>query len=160
MDALNSRKLENPALSGFVVQGDYNAIDNELNVTSYDTPLGDEVLPDGLSYPLANAQFPKKQFEFYNGDITLDTSPAVDGEIITMWGQPKTPNPYPSLFGHRLDYISYSDNLILRGAEILNSEADALMPNSGLQKYGKPLASDAGYVASDHLPVVMDLTII
>jgi len=160
MKYLNDRKAENPAIKGFVVQGDYNAIHNEANVLEYLFPITGFTLPAGLSYPLPNRQFPFKQFEFYGGTMTLDTNVAVDGASYTWWPAPLSPNPTPNLtFEMRIDYMAYSDNLELLGSEILNSISDAALPSAGLQKYGTPLVSTDGYVASDHIPVVADLKI-
>jgi len=161
MDALNVRKLANPKIEGFIIQGDYNAIDNEKNVVEYldNTGVEEYTLPVGLSYPLANAQFPTKPQEFYSGTMNLDTSPAFDGSTYTWWGTPESINPILNNFTHRLDYITYSDNLVLVGAEILNSISDAANPSSGLTKYGDTLNFDDGYIASDHIPVIADFLI-
>lgn len=154
MKFCDDRKVAQPNLKGFIIQGDFNDDISHNQVATYNSaPANGVSLPAYLSYPLNNSPFPTKPLEAYNGTFALDLSTDLNGDTHTVWDS--TPNANLS-FQMRMDYIAYSDYIQLIGGEILNSEVDA---NTGLAKVGDPLSFDDSRNASDHLLVFADFKI-
>ncbi|MCA9689234.1 MAG: endonuclease/exonuclease/phosphatase family protein, partial [Myxococcales bacterium] len=89
----------------------------------------------------------------WGGAAALDAQ-QLDGDASTRIGSSR-----------RIDYLMASPSLLVdleAGAlvtEVYNPEHEALEMGQGLPKYGAPLAPDTGALASDHHPVVADITL-
>lgn len=145
------------AADNVILLGDFNTIDSLSDQTFTALPpqnVSGESDPDKLpvsydlgddfSFPITYFREPDDYFSFITFDIIDARSPS---------GSDNTQG------SSRLDYILISPALSMRpfAAEVYRTTQDT--NSSGLPKSGSPLPSGTGSDASDHFPVVADITL-
>ena len=79
-------------------------------------------------------------------------------DALTLGGSRITHIPQDILLigAKKLDYIVIDENITAIGGELVDGDTDA---NTGLPKYGAPLAAGTSQIASDHWAVFADLLV-
>ncbi|MFQ5491960.1 MAG: endonuclease/exonuclease/phosphatase family protein [Phycisphaerae bacterium] len=101
-------------------------------------------LGNDITFPVVNSVFNPMTSSSGVSHVTVANAFQVDGSDAT---RPAS--------GRRLDYIWFSDAMLVSGTEVYDSQDEGL--GGGLPKFGAPLAANTSAIASDHLVVFMDV---